>query len=695
MSESPGNYRPDIDGLRAIAVASVVSFHAFPSSLGGGFVGVDIFFVISGFLITRILLKALDHGRFSVSEFYYRRITRIFPALCLVLAATLGIGWVSLLAHEYQQLGKHTAGAGVFASNLILWSESGYFDNAALTKPLLHLWSLGIEEQFYIFWPILLALAWKSKRGLGGLTAGLAVASFLLCVIQTKGNQTAAFYSPAARCWELMLGALLSQFAMRSAVPARAEMYEFPKLFGVRRSGGSQRQAIRQLARNGASFTGVLLIALAVLFVRESDFPGTAALWPVLGTVLVIAAGDTAWINRHILSAKPLVLLGLVSYPLYLWHWPLLSIVNIMQASPTPLMRAGLVAGALVCAVLTYLLVERPMRYGPKRHAYVGALVLSLAAVSFLGLWVFLNHGVASRAAVVENLSLDSGLDGGWPNNASPCDFLHTEERKLVNCAVDRRRVSPRFALVGDSKAGAIFPGLFRTAPEGSPWIYFGSGDAGPLLPVFSSDPLYAFYNRKAATIAMESVLREPSVSTVVIAAATRALFQLKNDYSIDDLPESAHLSVALDGLDRFVQRIVSGGRRVVLVEDNPTLPHMEDCLDRKTSLTWLDKLIAKPSSPACYLRLDRHLQLSEQYRRMLASIQERHPMQVQIFRTMPILCDVEKGVCPPSREGRLLYGATDHISDFASTLVGQALNRFVLSEGGPGSGAGALDKFP
>lgn len=148
-------YRPDIDGLRAIAILSVVVFHAFPSWIKGGFIGVDVFFVISGFLISTIIFENLDKGTFSLTEFYARRIKRIFPALILVLVACFAFGWFALLADEYQQLGKHIAGGAAFISNFVLWDESGYFDNAADTKPLLHLWSLGVEEQFYIIWPLL------------------------------------------------------------------------------------------------------------------------------------------------------------------------------------------------------------------------------------------------------------------------------------------------------------------------------------------------------------------------------------------------------------------------------------------------------------------------------------------------------------------------------------------------------------
>ncbi|MEI7824499.1 MAG: acyltransferase [Chlorobiaceae bacterium] len=208
------NYRPDIDGLRAVAVLAVVGFHAFPSWLMGGFVGVDVFFVISGYLISTIIFNNLDKGTFSFSEFYARRIMRIFPALILVLFACLAFGWFALLSDEFNQLGKHIAAGTGFVSNLVLWRESGYFDNSSGTKPLLHLWSLGIEEQFYIVWPLVLWFAWKRKFNLLTITVLVTIFSFLLNIKGIKQDAVATFYSPQTRFWELLCGSLLAWFTI-------------------------------------------------------------------------------------------------------------------------------------------------------------------------------------------------------------------------------------------------------------------------------------------------------------------------------------------------------------------------------------------------------------------------------------------------------------------------------------------------
>ncbi|MFO1468211.1 MAG: acyltransferase [Steroidobacteraceae bacterium] len=331
-------YRPDIDGLRAIAVLSVVGFHSFPNWIRGGFIGVDIFFVISGYLISTIIFENLERGTFSFAEFYARRVRRIFPALWVVLAACFAFGWFVLLPDEYQQLGKHVAAGAGFVSNLVLWNESGYFDNAADTKPLLHLWSLGIEEQYYIVWPLLAWAAWKRKVGFLSMTVVVLMASFILNIREVHEDTVAAFYSPMTRFWELLTGSLLAWFALH-----RRE--DLGKL--------NSRQ------RNLLSLSGVGVLGLGlVLITKESAFPGWWALLPVLGVVLVILAGPQAWLNRSVLGNPIAVWFGLISYPLYLWHWPLLVYPKITTGElTTPTQRAMLISIAILLAWATYYFI--------------------------------------------------------------------------------------------------------------------------------------------------------------------------------------------------------------------------------------------------------------------------------------------------------------------------------------------------
>jgi peptidoglycan/LPS O-acetylase OafA/YrhL len=374
---SQPKYRPHIDGLRAVAVLTVVGFHAFPYWIKGGFVGVDVFFVISGFLISTILFENLAAGTFSFRTFYARRVRRIFPALALVLSACLVAGWFSLLADEYEQLGKHAAAGAAFVSNLALWSESGYFDNAAETKPLLHLWSLGIEEQFYLAWPLLVWLAWKRRLVLP-LLAGLALASFALNIRGIGQDPVRTFYLPFTRFWELLAGALLAWWAFAA-----------PKTFEALDRGRADAVA---LAGMGCLATSVLLTS------STSAFPGWWALLPVVGAGLVIFAGDKSRVNRMLLANRVAVWIGLISYPLYLWHWPLLAFARIAESDvPSRRVRILLVLVAFLAAWLTYRFVETPLRHGTRASRTTALLSGSMVLIGWAGLSALWCNGFTER----------------------------------------------------------------------------------------------------------------------------------------------------------------------------------------------------------------------------------------------------------------------------------------------------------
>jgi peptidoglycan/LPS O-acetylase OafA/YrhL len=371
-------YRADIDGLRAIAVLSVVLFHTFPEILPGGFTGVDVFFVISGFLISTILYSNLATGRFSMLDFYGRRIRRIFPALILVLASCYALGWFVLLPDEYAQLGKHMAGGAGFVQNFVLWGESGYFDNAAETKPLLHLWSLGIEEQFYIVWPILLWIGYRLRLNLLSLTLLIAIISFVLNIrgINITKDLTATFYSPQTRFWELLIGATAAYLTLYPCAQCKAWLARTWQAVkkGLSTIIWSQDKRVQKVDQgnfpqnpsNWYSVIGLLLLLVGMILINKNRaFPGWWALLPTIGAVLLIIAGPAAIINRTLLANKLMVALGLISYPLYLWHWSILTFLRIMQGEVAPWwQRAIAVLVAVVLSILTYKLIEKPIRFG-------------------------------------------------------------------------------------------------------------------------------------------------------------------------------------------------------------------------------------------------------------------------------------------------------------------------------------------
>lgn len=415
---------------------AVVLFHAFPRALPGGFVGVDIFFVISGYLIGSILLIQLNEGRFSFWDFYARRIKRIFPSLLLVLAASYAFGWFNLIDTEYKELGKHIAAGATFVSNFALWREAGYFDISAESKPLLHLWSLAVEEQFYVFWPLML---WAfRRRRIDPLFAiiGVGVISFALNVVLAHTDPTADFYSPFTRFWELMIGCGLAYRHI-------------------------DKQDISSRNSNFLSVAGAFMIALSlILFQGQQGYPGWEALVPTCGTCLLIAAGPDSVMNRRILSGRFLVWVGLISFPLYLWHWPLL-VFSRLQAIEMPFWAVRLLAilAAVLLAWLSYLLVERPIRFGKRNMWKAPMLVVVMILVGLVGFKTYQRDGLSFRMAyMVEQFA----------RNDSNKDLrrLHTcflEDDDNVDMFVDsctEPGTKPLVFLWGDSTAGALYPGL-------------------------------------------------------------------------------------------------------------------------------------------------------------------------------------------------------------------------------------------
>ena len=423
-------YRPDIDGLRAIAVLAVVIFHAFPKTIKGGFIGVDIFFVISGYLISTIIFENLEKGTFSFFEFYARRIKRIFPALILVLSACFIFGWLSLFPDELQQLGKHIASGAGFVSNFVFWDEAGYFDKSADTKPLLHLWSLGIEEQFYIFWPLLLWLAWKQKFNLLAITIFFTLTSFILNLKGVKHDAVATFYSPQTRFWELLSGSLLAWLTLYKKnlfadIKGKIESV-LSRIFYNKK----QEFDPKTLA-NILSFIGLFLLLYGFWHMnKDLNFPGNWALVPVIATSMLIIAGSKSWVNRLILSNKFIVWFGLISFPLYLWHWPLLSFARIINDEfPSYILRTLAILASVLLAWLTYKFVECPIRFGKHGKAKVVILCLGVFIIGVSGL--IINKTDFSKSHRYENLVIKrkgfehgSGYSMAWYRGKEDWLFL-------------------------------------------------------------------------------------------------------------------------------------------------------------------------------------------------------------------------------------------------------------------------------
>ncbi len=416
----------------------VVCFHAFPEAMPGGFIGVDIFFVISGFLITGIIVRELGQKRFSLLGFYGRRIRRIFPALITVLLAVLVLGWLWMLPAAYAQLSSDVFASAAFFSNIALMLQSGYFDLESGKKPLLHLWSLGIEEQFYLLWPLILLLVARMRLPFLAVAAVIGVASFALNVALIGPDPVATFYLPFTRAWELLAGAALA--------------------CGWRHLGQTGA------ASNWRAAVGLLLVAAAAAVLdSKSPFPGWWAVLPVAGGALLLSAPE-AWGCRHLLASTTFVRIGLISYPLYLWHWPLLVFFGIIKFAPLTLLDRGLVVGlSFVLAWLTYRFIEIPFRFGRPALLRIVSLCSGMALVAAAGGVIVEGRGFDFRLPPEIREMTDVRTDSSkWRVHECLLDLSH--ETSFADSCVDRGR-RPLVFVWGDSTAGALLPGL-RKAQE-------------------------------------------------------------------------------------------------------------------------------------------------------------------------------------------------------------------------------------
>jgi peptidoglycan/LPS O-acetylase OafA/YrhL len=536
-----------------------VLYHAFPSLLPGGFVGVDVFFVISGYLIGGLIRDELVERRFSVARFYARRIRRLFPALLVVLAATLAGAWWLLLPDEYAQLGKHARAGLTFTLNFVLRREDGYFDVAAEAKPLLHLWSLAIEEQFYIVWPAIAWATFRWRRDPAKVVVALLAISFVWNAVRIMHNPVATFFLPQTRAWELLAGTLLVHVERADA-----------SAFALRLRGWIKAIPADARATLGLAFIGA---ALALLD-PDARFPGWWALLPVLGTALVISAGPDAWINHALLAARGPVFVGLVSYPLYLWHWPLLSVARITEGQePSALVRGGLVALAALLAVATWRFVERPIRAGilmrrPVTPILLGA-ALAVAIVAHLAsLWIVTPY--SSRFGVGPIMA----AAGEWDYPGSDM----REERFAGRSFWVKDGGLPGSALfLGDStmeQYGPRIRALIDADPSAARTAVFVTG--GGCMPI----PNVERPNRPGcATLvaAARAYLAARDVRTVVVAASWWSHFK-RPEFFVggQPLPEPAARRRALDSLSDFLRELADGGRRVYLVLGMPVGPEFD-----------------------------------------------------------------------------------------------------------------------
>jgi peptidoglycan/LPS O-acetylase OafA/YrhL len=548
-------YRPDIDGLRAVAVGLVVAYHAFPQWRTAGFIGVDIFFVISGYLITQIILSGLHSGTFSLGAFYARRVRRIVPALLVILAACCLLGWVTLFPAELRLLGRSIAWCASFLANMFfVRMGSGYFDQAVEATPLLHLWSLGVEEQFYFAWPVLMMVVVQQGITMRALIAVTAV-SLAISIWGIWHAPLQYFYLPASRAWELAAGALLAAWRAGKPRPAGA----------------------------AASLAGTILIAAIVVCFDAARTPSViASVLATAGAALLIGAGPLAPVNRQFLASPPLIFLGRISYPLYLWHWPLFSFTQIILGhAPDTALAGGLIVISCIAAYATCRWVEAPIRYGKGDRRTVAALLAALAIFALAG-------AAAGTGAIQGRLSepaftaweqavgdwrypgpADSGRQAGLlPLMAAG----HAERKVLFIGDSHAQQYWPRVTRVIDTNANAR-AALFATYTGCPPMPGIDSVAPGHNCAGFFDYAMQQAYRPDVDTVVFSAFWEKYLLGEYSFANSAAHVYRVADHARAPLQLDSSGTQIMFEQFESIVARLVASGRRVFIVLSNPTSP--------------------------------------------------------------------------------------------------------------------------
>lgn len=672
-------YRADINGLRAIAIILVVCYHSFPSWMTSGFVGVDIFFVISGFLISTNIFQNLEHNKFSFAIFYSRRILRIFPALLIILISSFVFGAWVLFADEYAQLNRHVANGSVFLSNFLLLREASYFDNASETKPLLHLWSLAIEEQFYIVWPLFLWMIWKLRLNVLLSVILLAISSFIFNVVYTVVNPVAAFYLMPCRLWELGIGAALAHVCLYIATNEKLVAMQIEAKSPICPAEGSIRKiSYDQFSVNGyrsqriyfliskhrdiVTLLGMSAVLLSAFLIPKS--PLFLAVWillPTLGVALTIWAGSDAWLNRMILSRTLLTWIGTISYPLYLWHWPLLSFARIIEEeTPAVEIRIAAIAIAIILSWMTCYIVERPLR--SRRDRMVVPVIVLIFTMLLVGGLANQNNnaaGMALGSVIGQQNSPKDDVLGSRPffkymkDHFYPCTPSYLYEKAIMYgddyvktihlCFQSHNTPHPQMAIIGDSHAEHLFAGLAEALPNIN--IAFYAKYSHPYIEGSEFEDIFSY------------VLQENSISTILLTAHWQ-----------DRLRPEVIPDHYMEKFDKVLSVLHAAGKTIYLTDDSPTFTFdPQKC----ASARFLSSGSRCSESKAIF---------DMQHARFTAFIEpllKDHPY-VTVIPTAHYFCD--NHTCTMRKDGKLLYRDNQHLSIDGSKYVGKIIARTIIN---------------
>lgn len=650
------DYRKEIDGLRALAVVPVVMFHAGFELFGGGFVGVDVFFVISGFLITSIILSELERGEFSIVRFYERRARRILPALFFVMLCCLPFAWLWLLPQDMKSFAQSVIAVPLFVSNILFKRTSGYFDSAAELKPLLHTWSLAVEEQYYVVIPLLMLLLWRfGRRSLLVVLAGIGVLSLGAAQIGAQANPTATFYLLGTRAWELLVGAAAAfYFSAGLAWHTRVRLAEV--LGGL----------------------GLALILFSVFFYdKQTPFPGLYALVPTLGALLIILFASPQTRVGQLLAWRPIVFVGLLSYSIYLWHQPLFAFARHRLLGEPPL-ELLLALGVLTfgLAYLSWRFVETPFRdkgWITRKQVFTGALLGSMLFV-VLGAIGYRTDGLPQRfdAALLEILRVEKDKS---PSEGrclySGKNYPAPEKACTIGKAEDIRGV-----LLGDSHADAIANALGRDLAErGIGFRRLTYSGCPPVLDVYRVDTKSESFCHEFNRRVFEHVVGDPTIRHVVLVARwpqylERARFdngeggvELGGDNYVDGLEngvktrndEVQRRRVVMARYRETVERYLQAGKQVVLVYPVPEVGYDTPVYLAKKMLFEGGSGIVLSTSQAAYAARNRNTIAA------FDAIDHEHLVRV---RPSEIFCNNElPGRCIANKGQEVFYYDDDHLA--------------------------------
>lgn len=628
--------RPDIQGLRAIAVLMVVAFHA-GLPVPGGFVGVDVFFVISGFVITAMLERELIRtGQIRLGNFYMRRFKRLTPALALMVAATMVLTFLFLSPFGMQQTASRTAvGAMLLCANVVIAVSTGnYFDAAAETNPLLNTWSLSVEEQFYIVFPVAIFLGWKVLRTPAArrrfsflLVSVIAVVSFALAILDSTGNSPGAlvrilgFYSPVNRAWEFAVGALVALSSSRlNRIPSRYSL--------------------------AMGLVGAALLSASLWVIRgDVPYPGVWTLLPVLGTVgLIVSGADSSHAISQFLRSGPMVRIGDWSYSIYLWHWPLI-VIAVFIWPQFKLVPLGAVLVSLPIAYFSYSRVEQPLRSLPAlSHARMARLFV-LAVVAPIALSLVVGYAATAilqprfRTALEEGgLSSDSAqATGGLGLDQRYFACVPAEVQSNVpvldgvrQCLQSQSNSAVEVALLGDSHAQILFTGLADSLPDRNIAFY-----------IAYTAPTDSLADSPQFMRLLDFVISSPTIEAVVLGSYW------------------AQKGVDEDWLVPAMERLTASGKSVFVLDDVPDFPFSsEGCAYRKALLL---------STPQCDQSAAKYRERRESYIDRLASAVERVP-GAKLLTTVDYFCNQD--VCSMAHQGQTLYADSNHLNKQGSRFL-------------------------